>query len=141
VATENPEEYAGAERISETLGDRFEHLKVGFPTPEQEVEILRIYGKKIKEIEVPPKMMEKIVAISQYARTLPDLDRPPSVRTSLSIYEQSQAQAKLKGKATVKEEEVEKAARRVLKGRLSISGESKYYDEPDLIIEKILEKE
>jgi Mg-chelatase subunit ChlI len=140
VATENPEEYAGAERISETLSDRFEQLKIGFPTPEQEVEILKMYGKRIKEVEVPQKMMEKVVSITHYARSLPDLERSPSVRTSLSIYEQSQALAKLKGKATVKEDEVEKAAKRVLKGRLSISGESKYYDDPDLIIEKIIEK-
>lgn len=140
VATENPEEYAGAERISETLSDRFEQLKIGFPTREEEVEILKMYGKKIKDVEVSPKMIEKMVNITQYARSLPDLDRHPSVRTSLSIYEQSQALAKLKGKTTVREEDVEKAARRVLKGRISISGDSKYYDDPDSMIEKIIEK-
>ncbi len=140
VATENPEEYAGAERISENLGDRFERINIDYPTVEQEVEILKLYGKKIKPVEMPGKMAEKIVAISQHARSLKELDRPPSVRSSLSIYEQSQALTRLKGKSRVGPKEVEEVARTILKGRISVSGESKYYDQPEYLIEKIIEE-
>jgi magnesium chelatase subunit I len=140
VATENPEEYAGAERISENLGDRFERLTIDYPTAEQEMKILKLYGKKIKPVDVPAKATRKIVTISQYARSLNELDRPPSVRSSLSIYEQAQALAKLKGKASVGQKDVEEVTRTILKGRISVSGESKHYDQPELLIEKIIEE-
>lgn len=140
VATENPEEYAGAERISENLGDRFERLTIDYPTAEQEMEILRLYGKRIEPVEVPDKITRKMVNISQHARSLKELDRPPSVRSSLSIYEQSQALAKIKGRTSVKSNDVEEVARTILKGRISVSGESKYYDEPEQLIEKIIEE-
>jgi len=140
VATENPEEYAGAERISENLGDRFERLNIDYPSADQEVEILKLYGKRIKPTEVPDKITRKMVNISQYARTLNELDRPPSVRSSLSIYEQSQALAKIKGRTSVKPKDVEEVTRTILKGRISVSGESKYYDEPEHLIEKIIEE-
>ena len=140
VATENPEEYAGAERISENLGDRFERLAIDYPTVEQEMEILKLYGKKIKPVEVPDKITQKIVNISQHSRSLKELDRPPSVRSSLSIYEQAQALAKIKGRSSVKPKDVEEVTRVILKGRISVSGESKYYDEPEHLIEKIIEE-
>ena len=101
---------------------------------------LKLYGKKIKPVEMPGKMAEKIVAISQHARSLKELDRPPSVRSSLSIYEQSQALTRLKGKSRVGPKEVEEVARTILKGRISVSGESKYYDQPEYLIEKIIEE-
>ena len=140
VATENPEEYAGAERISENLGDRFERLTIDYPTLEQEIEILKLYGKKIKPVEVSDRITRKIVSSSQYARSLKELDRPPSVRSSLSIYEQAQALAKIRGRSSVKPQDVEEVTRTILKGRISVSGESKYYDEPEHLIEKIIEE-
>ena len=140
VGTENPEEYAGAERISENLGDRFERLRIDYPTPDQEMKILKLYGKRIEPVEVPEKITQKIITISQYARSLKDLDRPPSVRSSLSIYEQAQARAKLRGRSSVQPKDVEEVTRTILKGRISVSGESKYYDEPEHLIEKIIEE-
>ena len=140
VATENPEEYAGAERISENLGDRFERLTIDYPTAEQEIEILKLYGKKIELVAVPDKVTRKIVNISHYSRSLKELDRPPSVRSSLSIYEQAQALAKIKGRTSVNPKDVNEVARTILKGRISVSGESKYFDEPEQLIEKIIEE-
>ena len=140
VATENPEEYAGAERISENLGDRFERLTIGYPTVEQEIEILKLYGKKIHPVEVPGKITRKIAKLSQHARSLKDLDRPPSVRSSLSMYEQAQALAHLQGRSAVKPSDVDEVARTILKGRISVSGESKYYEQPEHLIEKIIEE-
>jgi Mg-chelatase subunit ChlI len=140
VATENPEEYAGAERISENLGDRFERLSIDYPTVEQEMEILKLYGKKIKPVEMPNKMTQKIVTISQYARSLKDLDRPPSVRSSLSMYEQAQALAQIKGRSKVTAKDVEEVTRNILKGRISVSGESKHYEQPEHLIEQIIEE-
>ena len=138
IATENPEEYAGVERISETLTDRFERVRVDYPTMEQEIEIIKKYGSQIDEVKVPDRMIFRIANISRKSRMEEDLDRLPSVRTTLSIYEQSQANAMLKGRKEVMGEDVEVAAKRVLLGRINLSGESSYYDEPESFIAKII---
>lgn len=140
VATENPEEYAGAERVSETLSDRFEQIRIGYPSVDHEVEILQQYGNRIEGISAGDAIMQQAVSIVNAARSMPDeLERLPSVRTSLSIYEQSQAHARLKNKKKVGKADVEHAARRVLTGRLSVSSESKYYERQELLIEKVLD--
>lgn len=141
VATENPEEYAGAERVSETLSDRFEQVRIGYPSFEDEVKILKQYGKQIEGVKVSDDIILQSVAISDAARSMPDeLERLPSVRASLSIYEQSQSLARLKNAKQVKKFDVETAARRVLEGRLAVSSESRYYEKQDLLVEKIIDQ-
>jgi len=141
VSTENPEEYAGAERVSETLSDRFEQVRVGYPCFEDEVEILQRYGKCIEGVKATGDIIRQSVAISNAARSMPDeLERLPSVRATLSIYEQAQALARLKNAKQVTKADVETAAKRVLEGRLAVSSESKYYEKQDLLIEKIIDQ-
>jgi Mg-chelatase subunit ChlI len=141
VATENPEEYAGAERISETLSDRFEQVRIGYPSFEDEVKILQEYGRRIEGIKAADEMMHFSVAVSNAARSAPDeLERLPSVRASLSIFEQAQSLARLRNAKQVKKPDVEMAAKRVLQGRLTVSSESRYYEKQDLLIEKIIEQ-
>jgi len=141
VATENPEEYAGAERVSETLSDRFEQVRIGYPGPEDETVIVQRYGKRIEGVKTSDDIIRQAVAISTAARGMPDeLERLPSVRATLSIFEQSQALARLKGTKSVARADVETAARRVLEGRLAVSSESRYFEKQDLLIEKIIDQ-
>ena len=141
VATENPEEYAGVERVSETLSDRFEQVRIGYPSFDDEVTILRQYGQRIEGIKSDDDIMHQSVTISHAARSMPDeLEQLPSVRASLSIYEQSQALARLRDSKKVSKSDIGNAARRVLQGRLAVSSESRYYEKQDLLIEKILEQ-
>ncbi len=140
VATENPEEFAGVERVSETLADRFEQIRIDYPCFEDEVEILKKYGKTIKGVEASEEIINSCVAISNSARDMgDDIERKPSVRSSLSIYEQAQSLARLKNDKKVNMTHVENAARRVLKGRLVVSSESRFYEQQDLLIEKTIE--
>lgn len=138
IATINPEETAGAERLSDTLKDRFEMIKIGYPTREQEIEIIKIYGGRIEDVEIPEDAVEKAVSIARSARSLEEADPPVSVRTTLSIFEQAQAIAKLHDRNAVQGEDVEKAARMALNGRLSLSAGSRYYDNPAPLIEKLI---
>jgi Mg-chelatase subunit ChlI len=141
VATENPEEYAGAERVSETLSDRFEQVRIGYPCFEDEVEILTRYGKRIEGVNASDDTIRQSVKICTAARSMPeDLERLPSVRASLSIYEQSQALARLKGVKQVTKADVDTAGKRVLEGRLAVSSESRYYEKQDVLIQKIIEQ-
>ena len=141
VATENPEEYAGVERVSETLSDRFEQIRIGYPSFEDEVEILKRYGKTIQGVEATDAVIRQSVSVSNAARSMPEeIERLPSVRSSLSIYEQAQSLARLKNRKKVKQDDVEQSARRVLRGRLVVSSESRYYEQQDLLIEKIIDE-
>ena len=129
------------EKISETLSDRFERVLIGYPSRKQEIEIVGRYGNKIEGIKVDKKKIEAISDISRRARENEELENPPSVRTSLSIYEQSQALAKLRGRSEVTGDDVYDSARRVLSGRISISGDSSYYDDREGFIEKVIDRD
>ena len=52
IATQNPQESAGIDRISETLADRFERIHIGYPTAEEEVAILKRYALKAEKPQV-----------------------------------------------------------------------------------------
>lgn len=140
VATENPEEFAGVERVSETLADRFEQIRIDYPCFEDEVLILKQYGKTITGVQTSDDIIHRSVAISNAARDMGDeIERKPSVRSSLSIYEQAQSLARLKNDKKVTMDHVESAARRILRGRLVVSSESRFYEQQDLLIEKTIE--
>ena len=138
IATQNPEEYAGAERISETLGDRFEHVRIGYPTPEQEVAILRRYARRFKDTKFKDELFPQVVRISQLTRATEDFSRPASVRASIATFEQAQAIAQLKGRDVVCQEDIEKAAIISLKGRTEVSPTSQYYETPSVIFEQVI---
>jgi len=105
------------------------------------VEILKRYGKTIQGVEATDAVIRQSVSVSNAARSMPEeIERLPSVRSSLSIYEQAQSLARLKNRKKVKQDDVEQSARRVLRGRLVVSSESRYYEQQDLLIEKIIDE-
>ncbi len=130
IATQNPEEYAGAERISETLGDRFERIHISYPTEEQEIEIIKQYARRLPDIDIDDSLISDAVKMSQATRTSSHFSRPASVRASIATYEQSQALARLNGRQSVSRKDVAKAAKISLESRTEISPDSRYYDSP-----------
>ena len=140
IATQNPQEYAGAERISETLGDRFERIPIGYPDEEQEEAILRRYARKSTGISCDDEMISKLIKISQSTRNNEDISRPASVRATIAIFEQAQAIAKLRGRKNVIQDDVRKAALICLRGRTEISPGSPYYENPAAKFDQIIEE-
>jgi len=139
IATQNPEEFAGVDRISETLGDRFERVKIGYPTVEQEVAILKRYARKHKGVKFDDKLLPEVVNISQSTRVAEDISRPASVRASIATFEQSQAIAQLENRDTVTHGDIEKAAIIALQGRAEVSPSSQYYDNPRALFKQIVQ--
>jgi magnesium chelatase subunit I len=139
IATQNPQEFAGVDRISETLGDRFERIQIGYPTPDQEVAILKRYARKYQGIKFADDLLPKVVEISQSTRNQEDFARPASVRTSIATFEQAQAIAQLKGRDSVNAEDVGKAALLSLHGRAEVSPDSRHYDHPHDLFKQIVE--
>jgi magnesium chelatase subunit I len=140
IATQNPQEFAGVDRISETLGDRFERIQIGYPTADQEVAILERYARKYRGISIGAELLPRVVDISQSTRNTEDISRPASVRATISTFEQAQAFAQLQGRNDVAREDIKKAAMISLQGRAEVSPNSPYYDNPRDLFHKIVEK-
>lgn len=140
IATQNPDEFAGVDRISETLGDRFERVQIGYPNPEQEVAILQRYARHYKGVNFDDALLPNVVKISQATRQTEDISRPASVRASIATFEQSQAIAQLKGRDDVVPEDIAKAALISLEGRTEVSPSSQYYDNPKELFRQIVRK-
>jgi len=139
IATQNPQEFAGVDRISETLGDRFERVQIGYPNHEQEVAILKRYARKYKGVKFEEPLLNRVVDISQATRANDDISRPASVRASIATFEQAQAIAQLNGRENVAREDIEKAALISLQGRTEVSPNSQYYDNPSDLFKALVE--
>ena len=139
IATQNPQESAGVDRISETLADRFERVQIGYPTAEQEVAILKRYARKFKGVKFEDGLMQSVVDISQATRSTEDISRPASVRASIATFEQAQALAQLKGRTTVETQDVEKAAYISLRSRAEVSPSSQYCDNAQGLFTRIVQ--
>lgn len=138
IATQNPQEFAGVDRISETLGDRFERIPIGYPDFEQEIAILKRYAREYKGVSFSNALLDKVVAISQSTRNTDDVSRPASVRASIATFEQAQAIAQMAGRRSVELEDVRKAALISLHGRTELSSSSQYYENSKAYIEYII---
>ncbi|MBI4286504.1 MAG: MoxR family ATPase [Chloroflexi bacterium] len=140
IATQNPQEFAGVDKISETLGDRFERVRIGYPSTDQEIAILRRYARRLKDVHLEDGLIPEVVRISQDTRSMEDFSRPASVRASIATFEQAQAIALLKGRDAVKHEDIESAARISLEGRTEIAASSQYYEMPSALFDEIVRK-
>jgi Mg-chelatase subunit ChlI len=140
IATQNPQEYAGVDRISETLGDRFERIQIGYPNSEQEIAILKRYAREYKGVKFENELLDKVVAISQATRNQEDVSRPASVRASIATFEQAQAIAQLEGRTKVEAEDIRKAALISLQGRTELSSSSPFYEKGQDYFEHIIEE-
>ncbi|MCX6012387.1 MAG: AAA family ATPase [Chloroflexi bacterium] len=138
ISTQNPEEFSGIDRVSETLGDRFERIRIGYPTMEQEIAILKRYAKTFKGIQFPDSLINEVVKISHATRQSKEFSRSASVRASISIYEQSQTIAQLNNRFKVTNQDIEKACKISLQGRTELAPSSQYFDTPDIFYKNII---
>ena len=90
VATMNPSEYVGVERLSEALADRFERVRLDYPSAEDEVRILRSRAARdARPLDRPaPRRRRRPSWRSPNAlRGDPDVQTPPSVRATIAAYD------------------------------------------------------
>jgi magnesium chelatase subunit I len=89
VATMNPAEYVGVERLSEALADRFERVRLEYPAPADEVRILRSrVDLTMPHLDpAPAEVAASVVEFANGLRADVEVRTPPSVRASLAAYE------------------------------------------------------
>ena len=108
IGTMNPED-SSTEKLSDVLLDRFDLIYMSYPeSTEIEKKIIKTKGAKL-DVEFPERLMTVVVDFIHDLRSDEKLEKKPSVRASLGLYERAQANALLKGKKSVSFTEVEEA--------------------------------
>ena len=138
IATMNPEEHAGVYRISEALKDRLEKVKIDYPSSDEELRILKLYGTQLGA-NVSEDLEKRMVDIVQRIRGDKDVDQPASVRATLAMYEIAQSYALLRGDKQVNVEDLKEATMVALDGRVTLSPESPYYEDPTRYLSDIID--
>jgi MoxR-like ATPase len=83
VLTMNPEEMAGAHRLSEAFRDRIRvWIKLGYPNKETELEIIRV---NCPEYKLSDSVLDSVYSLVSATRVSPDIELPASIRAGISI--------------------------------------------------------
>jgi len=150
IATENPVEHEGTYPLPEAQLDRFMFkLLVGYPTFEQETEILSRHHRgldphdvvaagvrpvadatdlalartQVDQVDVQPTVQQYIVALCRATRESPSVELGVSPRGAASLLHASKAWAWLSGRTYVTPDEVKAVAKPTLRHRLVIRPE------------------
>ncbi|MBI4145173.1 AAA family ATPase [Candidatus Woesearchaeota archaeon] len=126
IGTMNPEETAATEKLSDVFLDRFDIIHMTYPESEMiEQTITAKKGKKLDVMFPVPLLMSALLFIRQL-RLHKDVQKKPSVRASIGIYERGQANAFLAKRKTVTSQDVADALISVISHRIELKPSAKY---------------
>jgi len=138
IGTMNPED-SSTEKLSDVLLDRFDLVYMHYPeTLQLEKDIVKLKGKKLAEIS--DKLLTLIVYFVRLLREDKNIEKKPSVRASLGLYERSQANALINKRKEVNFEDIKEAIISVLSHRMRLKPSIKYLQSPKDYIKDKFEK-
>jgi len=124
IGTMNPEELS-TEPLSDVFLDRFDLIYMHPPeNQETEEKIVLLRGKKI--VEFPQELLSQTIHFIRLLRISEDLEKHPSVRASIGIYERAQSNAFLTGRTSVELKDIQEAMVSVLGHRIRLKPSLKY---------------
>ena len=146
LATQNPVESESTFRLPAAQMDRFLLcLSMGYPTPEEEIEMLRVVGgdipfdavqtvtgpeelcrlqKAVQAVRVSDDVTAYIVAVTERTRRSPDLRLGASPRASRALFRAAKALAAVSGRDFVTPDDVRELTVPVLCHRLVLSADA-----------------
>ncbi|HII30356.1 hypothetical protein COT48_01340 [Candidatus Woesearchaeota archaeon CG08_land_8_20_14_0_20_47_9] len=124
---------SSTERLSDVFFDRFDIVYMGYPENDfAEIEIVERYGKRLADM--PADLLALIVGFVRLLRQNERLEKHPSVRVSIGIYERSQANALLEGRHIVSLDDIKEAVTSVVCHRIRLKPSFRYMmDAKDLV--------
>ena len=126
ISTMNPED-SSTEKLSDVLLDRFDVVYMTYPeTLDIEKEIVKTKGKKIANIS--EELVDLIVYFIRLLRADDKLEKKPSVRASLGLYERSQSNAVLSGRKNVEFNDIKEVVASVLSHRIRLKPSVRYLE-------------
>ncbi len=136
IATMNPED-SSTETLSTVLLDRFDVAYMKYPdSVDDETKI--VLGNAKQMIDVPQNVVLTTLNFIRELRENDKLEKVPSVRASIGLYERGQTQAMLKGKQTVSWEDVREVMASVLSHRIKLKPSIEYLQTPQDFLKKEL---
>ena len=124
IATMNPKDI-NTERLSDVLLDRFDVIYLDYPERDDiEKEIVKSKGKSI--LEVPDIVLDSLVGFVRNLRESDKLEKLPSVRATLGLYERSQTCAMLRGAQKVSMDDLKNSIVSVIAHRIRLKPSIKY---------------
>lgn len=159
LATQNPVEHVGTYPLPEAQLDRFMiKINLGYPSPEEEVQILRLYDDENPMDRIQPVagaqqvlwMKEQarlvhcadsikyyIARLTEATRQHPEVRLGASPRASRMLMQAAKARALIKGRAFVRPDDVQIMAVSVLAHRLNMRPESRlrHISSEDVVLE------
>lgn len=138
IGTMNPED-SSTEKLSDVLLDRFDMVHMDYPESTAiEADILKEQGKQL--CGMPDKLTEMIVYFIRLLRNSDKLEKKPSVRATLGLYERAQANALLHGREEATFDDVKDVVVSVLSHRIRLKPSSKYLTSTEDFIRQEFEK-
>ena len=140
IGTMNPEDKS-TEPLSDVFVDRFDFIRMTYPkSVDEEIKIVRLKGQKL--VDFPEKLLRLVLNFIRHLRNDEKLEKKPSVRASIGIYERAQAHALIKHKKRVGIDDVKSVLLSVLAHRMRLKPGYKFtIKKEDFIIEKFKEFE
>jgi len=128
VGTMNPQD-TNTEPLSDVLLDRFDIIYVHYPTLQKDEEsIVRTQGQTLCTFS--DSLFNHMITFIRDLRKNPDLEKIPSVRASIGLYEQSQAIATLNGQKSVRALDILEALPIVIGHRIKLKPSVAYVKNP-----------
>ncbi len=126
IGTMNPEETAATEKLSDVLMDRFDIVHMTYPdSAEVEQQIVLAKGAK-QNVSFAPELLLLAIQFVRELRENKDLQKKPSVRASIGLYERAQANAMLRKAKNVSAEDIANAVVSVISHRIELKPSIKY---------------
>ncbi|MCA9478191.1 MAG: MoxR family ATPase, partial [Nanoarchaeota archaeon] len=128
IATMNPED-TNTEPLSDVLLDRFDLIYVHYPTLASDEEtIVRSRGTEL--VPFPKQTFSAMIEFIRNLRANPDVEKVPSVRASIGLYERAQAIAQLNNHKEVRPLDIAEAMTSVLAHRIRLKPSVAYTKNP-----------
>ena len=126
ICTMNPED-SSTEKLSDVLLDRFDIVYMDYPE-NIDVEKKIVIAKSKKLTNVSGEMLTLMVYFVRLLRQDEKLEKKPSVRASIGLYERSQSNALLKGRKNVQFEDIKDVLVSVLTHRIRLKPSVRYLE-------------
>jgi Mg-chelatase subunit ChlI len=138
IATMNPDD-SSTEPLSEVLLDRFDVAYMQYPeTQDNEERIVDSVSQHF--IDFPDDVRRMTVRFVRDLRDSDKLEKFPSVRASIGLYERAQTNALVKGKQQVSWNDVQDVLVSVLSHRIKLKPSAQYLQSPKELIEERLKE-
>jgi len=138
IGTLNPQD-TSTERLGDVLLDRFDVIHMSYPQ-KQTVEKQIVTTKGTKLAEFPDTLLDFTINFVRTIRADENVEKKPSVRASLSLYERAQANALIRKANTVNFQDIKSAVISVLAHRIKLKPSAKYLMKTQDFIEKEFKK-